>query len=90
MTKISTWGYVKVGDSKANILGDMGGLEAHHDFKDIVESSPTATLFMVHTALPGDKYVCPRCGSSHVDIYTEKKQKIQACLDCGHEDKLKE
>lgn len=45
MTKISTWGYVKVGDSKANILGDMGGLEAHYDFKDIVESSPTATFF---------------------------------------------
>jgi len=40
---------------------------------------------MTHTALPRDKYVCSKCGSSHVDIYFEKGKKIQACLDCGQE-----
>lgn len=42
---------------------------------------------MVHTALPGDKYKCSKCGSSHVDIYDYKKKKVQACLDCGYEEK---
>ncbi len=51
---------------------------------------------MVHTALPGDKYKCSRCGSSHIDIYiekkveknVEKKEKVQSCLDCGAEEKV--
>ncbi|MDO8656764.1 MAG: hypothetical protein Q7K45_06000 [Nanoarchaeota archaeon] len=43
---------------------------------------------MVHTALPGDKYKCSRCGSSHVDIYEDEGKKVQACLDCGKEEKF--
>ncbi|MFH1275742.1 MAG: hypothetical protein ABIH82_01380 [Candidatus Woesearchaeota archaeon] len=39
---------------------------------------------MVHTARPGDKYKCSRCGSSHVDIWEEG----QSCLDCGHEEEI--
>lgn len=44
---------------------------------------------MVHTARPEDKYRCSRCGSSHVDIYTEKGKQVQACLDCGYEEIVK-
>jgi len=40
---------------------------------------------MVHTALPGDKYICSKCGSSHVDVYDDNNRRIQACLDCGCE-----
>jgi len=42
---------------------------------------------MVHTALPGDKYKCSHCGSSHVDIYEYEEKRVQACLDCGWEEK---
>ncbi|HLD00277.1 MAG TPA: hypothetical protein VJC39_00870 [Candidatus Nanoarchaeia archaeon] len=41
---------------------------------------------MVHTALPGDKYSCSNCGSSHVDVYFVGKKKYKSCLDCGYEE----
>jgi DNA-directed RNA polymerase subunit RPC12/RpoP len=43
---------------------------------------------MVHTALPGDKYKCSKCASSHVDIYDDKGKQKQSCLDCGHEETI--
>ena len=45
---------------------------------------------MVHTARPGDKYVCSNCGSSHVDVYEIEGTKFKACLDCGFEEEFKE
>lgn len=44
---------------------------------------------MVHTARPGDKYICSECGSSHVDLYEERRRRFQSCLDCGHEERIK-
>lgn len=43
----------------------------------------------MHTAEEGDLYNCEKCGSSHVDIYTFGKKRIQACLDCGFEEESK-
>ncbi|HIH11384.1 TPA: hypothetical protein HA241_04295 [Candidatus Woesearchaeota archaeon] len=43
---------------------------------------------MVHLAQPGDKYVCARCHSSHVDLMRERKRQALACLDCGYETEI--
>jgi len=44
---------------------------------------------MGHTAEEGDLYKCSKCSSSHVDIYSFEKKKMQACLDCGYEEEIK-